>query len=377
MQRRELLKSALLAFPATLRSQRRETFAYVGCYTTEQRHGRGDGIHVYRVDRSTGAWSHVQQLGELVNPSFLITSRQGSFLYSVHGDERYATSFSIDRATGRLAALNKAETGGVNGVHQALSRDGRFLVVANYGSGTVAVLPVHEDGSLGNQIHLVPLEGTPGPNRIEQTSSHPHQIVFDPSGRFVLVPDKGFDRVFVFRFDEKTGKLTPTEQGFLSATAGSGPRHLAFHPKLPVVWVLNELNSTTVTCAWDAARGTLKPIQTLSSLPPGFTGNSTAAEIAVAADGRFVYCSNRGHDSIAVYRVNSQSGTLTSVGWTPSQGKTPRFIGLDPSGRFLYSAHEQGDTVGAFRVNAATGALTAAGEPVRNLSPVTIAFAQF
>jgi 6-phosphogluconolactonase len=347
-------------------------YAYVGSYTTEKRHGRGDGIHVFRMDTETGAWNHIQHVGNLVNPSFLVVSRDQRFLYSVHGDERYATSFAVDRDSGHLTSLGQADTGGANGVRQAIDPTGKFMVVANYASGTVAVLPVRQDGGLASFTQLVELKGQPGPHRIEQSSSHPHDIVFDPTGRFVLVPDKGLDRVFGFRFDHVTGRLSPTEQGSVITRSGSGPRHAVFHPKLPVVWVLNELNSTTATYRWDA--GTLHPIQLLPSLPSDFTGDNTAAEIIVSADGRYVYCSNRGDDSIAMYAADPKTGLLTSLGWVSTQGKTPRFIALDPSQRFLYAANEQGDSIVIFRVEPKTGRLTPTGQVVRNASPVAIAF---
>ena len=350
-------------------------YAYVGCCTTAERHGRGDGIHVYRMDPETGAWSHVQHLGNLVNPSFLVLSRDERFLYSVHGDLKYATSFSVDKGSGRLTLLNQAATGGSNGAHQAIDPSGRFMLVANYATGTVAVMPVRPDGTLADQVQLMELHGQPGPNRAEQASSHPHQIVFDPTGRFVAVPDKGLDRVFVFRFDQASGKLSPTEQGSVVARAGSGCRHIAFHPVAPFAWVANELNSTVTTYHWDADKGVLQPVQILPSLPPDFTGNSTPAEIIVSAGGRFVYCSNRGHDSIAIFSVDPKAGLLTSVAWTPTEGRQPRFITLDASQRFLYAANEQGDTVVTFRVDRATGRLTPTGQVVRNVTPVTIAFA--
>ncbi len=189
----------------------------------------------------------------------------------------------------------------------------------------------------------------------------------------MLVPDKGLDRVFVFAFDAATGKLTPTVQGSAVARSGSGPRHAAFHPRLTVLWVLNEIGSTVVTYQWEAERGHLRPVQILPSVPADYTGENTASEIAVSSDGRFLYCSNRGHDSIAVFAVDT-NGLLAPVAWTPSQGRTPRFIALDPSGRFLYAANEQSDTIVAFHVDAAAGKLTPAGQIVRNASPVTIAF---
>jgi len=349
-------------------------YAYVGSYTTEARRGHGDGINVYRMDLQTGAFNHLQHVGNLMNPSFVILSKDQRFLYSVHGDGEYATSFAVDEKTGFLTPINQGKTGGRNGVHQAIDASGKFMVVANYATGTVAVLPVRPDGSLGDYIQLAELKGEPGPHRVEQLSSHPHHIVFDPSGNFVAVPDKGLDRVFVFRFDHVSGKLSPTEQGSVVSRSGSAPRHIVFHPKLPYAWVINELNSSVTTYHFDAANGALKPIQVLPALPPDFTGNSTGAEILVPASGRFVYCSNRGHDSVAAYSIDPQTGLLKSIGWTPTQGNNPRYIGLDPTQRFLCATNEQGDNVVIFRMDSTSGRLTPAGQSVHAGSPVTIAF---
>ena len=346
----------------------------MGCYTTAQRSARGDGIHVYRVDARTGGWTHVQRAGDLVNPSFLAMAADQRHLYSVHGDETYATAFSVDRATGEIRPLQRAETGGRNAVHLAIDPSGRFLIVANYGSGSVAVMPIRPDGSLADAAQVVPLPGQPGPHRIEQTGSHPHHVVFDPGGRSVIVPDKGLDRIFIFRFDAASGKLTPTEQGAAIARAGSGPRHAAFHPRLPVAWVVNEIASTVTTYFWDVDRGSLRAVQILPTLPSDYTGENTAAEIAVSAGGRFVYCSNRGHDSVAAFRSDPRTGLLASAGWTASQGRTPRFIGFDPERRFLCVANEQSDTVIIFRADGETGTLSRQGSPVQNGSPVCIAF---
>ncbi|PWT84382.1 MAG: hypothetical protein C5B56_15695 [Proteobacteria bacterium] len=349
-------------------------FAYVGSFTSAQRKARGDGIHVYRVDPATGAWTHVQHVGDLVNPSYLALSRDQRMLYSVHGDNDYATAFALDPKTGEAKLVNRAATGGKNGVRQAIDPSGKFMIVANYSSGSVAVLPIAPDGSLKDQHQLVPLPGEPGPHKVEQQSSHPHDIVFDPSGRFVLVPDKGLDRVFVFRFDGATGTLSPTEQGSVQSRPGAGPRHLAFHPTLPIVWVLNELNSTTATYRFDAQRGALTPVQVITTLPTDFTGYSTAAEIAVTPDGRFVYCSNRGHDSAAIYAANAE-GLLSPVGWQSTKGAGPRFIGLDPAGRFLNAANENGDNVVTYKVDPNSGKLDPTGQMIANGSPVTIVYA--
>jgi len=352
-------------------------YAYVGCFTTARRYARGDGLHVYRVDPESGAWSPVQVIGDLVNPSFLVTSPDQRFVYSAHGDEGYATAFSVSRQDGTLALRQRADTGGLNGVHLAIDPRGRFLIVANYASGSVSVLPVRPDGALSDAAQVVPLPGQPGPNRVEQASSHPHQILFDPSGRFVVVPDKGLDRVFVFRFDSNSGGLSPTAQGSAVARSGSGPRHACFHPTLPVLWVLNEINSSLTTYWWDAERGHLRPAQIVPSIPSDYTGENTAAEIATSSDGRFVYCSNRGHDSVGLFSSNADTGLLTSMGWEPSQGRTPRYIGFDPSRRVLFGANEQSDTIVSWRMDPATGRLERTGQAVRNPSPVTIAFARW
>jgi 6-phosphogluconolactonase (cycloisomerase 2 family) len=378
--RRDLLQgggallAAQLVRPAAAQPKA-PVFAYVGSFTTAQRYARGDGINVYRVDDATAQWTHVQHVGNLVNPSLLAMRGDQRCLYSVHGDETYVTAFSVDRQTGQLGVLNRGETGGRNGVHLAIHPAGRFLAVANYGTGSVSVLPLHADGSLADATQVVALQGQPGPHRVEQAASHPHDVVFDPAGRFLVAMDKGLDRIFVFVFDAATGKLTPTAQGSAVARSGSGPRHAAFHPTLPVLWVLNEIGSTVVTYYWEAERGHLRPAQILPALPADYTGENTSAEIVVSPDGRFVYCSNRGHDSVAVFSADPATGLLTPVEWVASQGRTPRFIAFDPAHRFLYVANEQSDDIVPFRVDAATGKLTPAGQPIHNASPVAIVFA--
>jgi 6-phosphogluconolactonase (cycloisomerase 2 family) len=349
-------------------------FAYVGTFTTAQRKARGEGIGVFRVDPATGGLTHVQTLGDQMNPSYLAVSRDQRMLYAVHGDGDYATSYAIDPETGRIRQVNRGATGGKNGVRQAIDNTGRWMVVANYASGSVAVLPVKPDGTLADQHQLVPLPGEPGPHRVEQASSHPHDAVFDPSGRFVVVPDKGLDRTFVFALDAATGLLSPAGNGgFMPARPGAGPRHMAFHPTRPVAWVLNELDSTTTTCRWDAATGTLTPVQTITTLPTEFTGTSTCAEIAVSADGRFVHASNRGHDSVTSFSAHPETGLLSAPQWVATQGKGPRFIGLSRDGTFLQAANEQGDNIVTFSVDG--GKLTPTGQNLAFKSPVCIVYA--
>ena len=376
LTRREALAGgATLAMAGPALAQQpasRALYAYVGSFTSAQRKARGNGVNVFRMDPSSGAWTHIQQVGDLINPSFLVLSRDQRVLYSVHGDENHATAFAVDPQTGTIKLIGRADSGGKNGVRQALDPSGKFLIVANYASGTVAVPPVSEDGGLKDQVQLMECKGPNGPHRIRQTSSHPHDIVFDPSGKFVVVPDLGLDRTFVYRFDPAKGALS--EASVMEGRPTSGPRHMAFHPTRPLAFVLNELDSTLTTCQWDGERGALKPVQIISTLRTSFTGNSTAAELAVAPSGNFVYASNRGGDDIAVYAIDPATGTLSVVEFVPTQGKGPRFIGLTPSGRLMYAANELGDTIATYRVDTATGKLTPTGQVVQSLTPVTIVF---
>ncbi len=366
---------ATMADPSTKPSaQSMPKFAYVGSYTTKERNGHGEGINVYEVDPGTGSWTHVQLLKDVVNPSFLTLGERQRFLYSAHGDGDEATAFQIDAPSGRLSALNRQATGGKNGVSLDVDPTDRFLVLANYSSGTVAVLPINTDGSLAKLSDLVTLPGTPGPHRTEQASSHPHDVAFDPRGRFIIVPDKGLDAVFVYKLDTSSGKLVAANPPSVASRPGAGPRHVSFHPRKPYVYVLNELDSTITTYSLDPDRGELKPLQIITTLPPAFTGNSTTSEIQVAPSGRFVYASNRGHDSLAIFSIDEATGTLASVGWESTQGKTPRFFGIYPAGTFLYAANQNSDTIVTFRVDQVSGRLTPTGQIVKTGSPVCIVF---
>ncbi len=359
---------------ASSTAQASPMFAYVGCYTTKERSGHGEGINVYRVDPGTGNWTHVQLLKDIVNPSWLTLNRRQRVLYSAHGDGTEAIAYAIDSDTAQLRVLNRQPTNGKNGVRLGVDPANRFMVCANYSSGTVAVLPINPDGSLGPLSDLVTLKGTPGPHRTEQANSHPHDIVFDPRGRFILVPDKALDAVFVFKFDPATGKLVAADPPSVATRPGAGPRHAGFHPTKPYAYVINELDSTITTYRFDPDRGELKPLQVITTLPPTFTGNSTTSEIVVAPTGRFVYGSNRGHDSIAIFAVDDATGVLAPLGWESTQGKTPRYFGLDPSGAFLYAANQDSDTIVVFRVDQAAGKLTPTGHVVKVGSPSTIVF---
>ena len=347
-------------------------YAYVGSRTTKKRNARGDGISVYRVDPLRGQLTLVQQLSDLANPSVLILNRRGDRLYSVHGDEREVSAFGVDEKTGRLSFLNRQSCAGTNPVDLALDPSERFLVVANHLTSSLAVLPVDQDGTLGAITQLEQLTGPTGPHCVEQPFSKPHAIRFDAPGRFVLVPDKGLDRVFSFRFAD--GRLQPAQPPFVTTREGAGPRHLAFHPPKPLAYVVTELDSTLTAYHYAPASGALDPFQIVPTVADTFTGTNRAAEIAVAPDGRHLYASNRGNDSIAVFALDDDSGRLTLIDITKTGGRTPRFFSIAPGGRRLYALNEDSDSIVVFAIDAETGRLTATGVTVNCGSPVWMIF---
>lgn len=345
-------------------------FAYVGGYTTPDRDGRGSGITVYRVDPQGGAWTLIQTIGNLENPSLFTLNRDNTRLYSVHGGRNLLSAFAIDKSTGQLTLLNQIDCQGNNPVDSALDPSERFLVVANYGTGAAAVVPIAEDGSLQQVSQLVQLPGSPGPNPKEQASSHPHAVIFDPTGRFVIIPDKGFDRTFLFRFEN--GRLTPTEQAFVASAPGAAPRHAAFHPTLPVLYVNNELDSTVTVFDWADGHATER--QVISTRAAGHSGHNTTAEIAVSADGRFLYVSNRGQDDIAQFAIAGDRGVLTPVARYPTGGRRPRFFCIGPDGQHLYAANQDSDSITVFHIDQAAGSLIPTGMRIAVGSPSAISF---
>ena len=355
------------------RKPARPKYAYVGCFTTAKRKALGKGIAVYRIDPASGVWTLVEAYDAIPNPHFVALDHTQQFLYSAHGDSSEIGAYSVDRQTGRLKLLNKQATGGDNSSSVMLDPGNRYVVLAN-GPG-VAVFPRNADGSLAPRSDLALPAGEPGPYRRHQDEPHPHQAWFDLSGRFVVVPDKGLDQVHVFRFDARGGKLVPCDPPFVKCRHGAGPRHVTFHPGGPYAYVVNELDSTVVAYHWDTERGELRPFQRISTTPTTYTGDNTGAEIAIVPSGRFLYASNRGHDSIAIYAVDAASGTLAHVGWESVQGKKPRFFGLDPDGSHLYAANENSHTIVEFRVDRESGKLTPTGQIIETGSPSCIVFA--
>lgn len=349
-------------------------YAYVGCRTTKERNAHGEGINVYEMDPLSGAWKHVQLLGGLENPSYLAFDRTQRNLYTVHGDMQSVSSFAVDQKNGKLTLINTQDCGGKNPVYLIPDLTNRFLLVANYAGGTVATLPINADGSLGALLDLVKLQGEPGPHKTQQASLHPHMVTYDRAERFLLVPDKGGDQVCVFRFDADARKVVPNDPPRVKSREGAGSRHIVLHPTKGFAYLANELDSSIETLTYDVEKGVLKPQQLLPTTPTSFTGNNTAAGIAIAPSGRFVYLSNRGHDSIAIYAVDEVTGLLTSIGWELSGGKGPRFFTLDPSGRLLYAANELSDTVTTFAVDTTTGRLSSTGHVVQTGSPTCVIF---
>jgi 6-phosphogluconolactonase (cycloisomerase 2 family) len=349
-------------------------FAYIGCFTSASRQASAKGISVFRIDQG-GAWMLVQTLETVANPQFIAFDRQQRFLYSVHGDGTEVSAYAIDRASGLIRFMNKQPTAGKNSTHLTPDPSNRYIVIGN-GPG-VAVFPINQDGSLAPFSDMVPAVGKVGPHRNQiEAGPHPHYVSFDPSGRFLLAPDRGLDLVHIYRLDASTGKLVENDPAFAATRPGAGPRHLAFHPSRPWAYVCDELDSTVTAYAWNSGRGELKAFQVIPTLPVSYIGKNSPAEIQVAPSGNFVYVSNRGHDSIVTFRIDPADGMLAPLAWEPTQGRTPRFFTLDLTGGLLYAANLESDNIVAFRVDQATGKLTPTGQVVETGSPSCIIFAR-
>ncbi|MEO8194846.1 MAG: lactonase family protein [Gemmatimonadales bacterium] len=350
---------------------------YVGTYTKGD---RPDGIYLIRMDRRSGKLRQVGSVNAGANPSFLAIHPNGRTLYAVNEVEKRngrstggVSAFSIASNTGALTRLNEQPSEGSAPCFVSVDRRGRVVLVANYFGGNVALLPIQTDGSLAPAAHVVQHKGS-GPTAAGQDVPHAHCILADPSNRFVLAADLGVNRVFVYRLDLDGKSLRHVEGGAAVMRPGAGPRHIALHPTLPLAFVVNELDSTVTTLAFDAERGVLSPLETRSTLPDGWTGANYPADIHLASSGRTLYVSNRGHNSLAVFSVAESSGALALEQVVSTAGDWPRNFTLDPTGRWLLVANQRSDSVVVFRRDQESGRLTPTRQRIALPSPVCLRF---
>jgi len=382
--RREFLKIAGLgtlgfALPelAFARNEPRgKLLVYVGTYTS----GKSKGIYLYRLDLKSGELKHVAKTKDVKDPSFLALAPGRRNLYAVNEVEDFGgkksgalSSFAIDQRNGNLRLLNQQPSLGGAPCYVDVDRGGRFVLVANYSGGNVAVLPIRSDGSLGEATDLKQYHGS-SINLERQEGPHAHCIVLDPANRFAYGCDLGTDKVMIYRFDARRGKLIPGRMPWVQLKPGAGPRHITFRPDGKHAYVINEMHATVTVFAHDRERGTLKEVQTIPTLPADFTAENTSADIHVSPDGRFLYCSNRGHDSIAAFQIDPRHGKLTFVAHQSSGGKAPRNFAIDPTGAFVLVANQKSDNIVTFRRDAKTGRLSATGHVAEVPSPVCLKF---
>ena len=363
---------------------------YVGTYSSGPA-GNGRGIHVFRVDPTTGALTPAAVTEHVTSPSALVFDTAGARCYTANATDLVdddtsgsVSAFGVDRASGRLRLLNTVPSGGLGPTYVSIHPTGRHLLVANYAGGSVAVFPILADGRLAPASDVKKTDGTVGPRRATNAppgsfaisghdAPHPHMIRADRAGRFVIAPDLGLDRIFVWRFDAQAGVLTPADTPSVALPPGDGPRHFAFHPNGRWLYSIQEEASTVALFDYDDTTGGLTPRQMLSSLPAGHAGSSFASGILVSRDGRFVYAGNRLHDSVAIFATGAD-GTLTLVGEEWTRGSYPRSFNIDPTGTFLYVCNQRADNVTSFRIDTTTGRLVFTGQYTPVGSPSDIAF---
>jgi 6-phosphogluconolactonase len=368
-----------LMFPSAdvLAAKRREEMlVYVGTYTS----GESEGIYLYSLNLASGELKYVATTKEVKDPSFVVVAPSRRYLYAVNEIEEFAgkrsgavSAFAVDQRTGDLKFLNQQPSLGGAPCYLDVDRSGRFVLVANYAGGNVAVLPIRGDGRLGEATDLKQDQGS-SINTERQEAPHAHCIVLDPTNRFAYACDLGTDKIMSFRFDKRRGKLIPNQRPSVQAKPGAGPRHLTFRPDGKYAYVINELHATITAFALDRVSGNLAEVQTIATLPEGINVANTSADIHVSPDGRFVYCSNRGHDSIAAFAINPANGRLTLIAHEPTGGKTPRNFAIDPTGNFLLAANQNSNNIVTFRRDRKTGRLTATGHMVEAPSPVCLKF---
>jgi 6-phosphogluconolactonase len=357
----------------------RKYLVYVGTYTE---HG-SKGIYSYRFDSATGKLTSPVLAAESVQPSFLALAPNGKFLYAVNELEKYngqatgaVSAFAIQPETGKLSLLNQVASRGEDPAHVVLDKTGKYVLAANYTSGSVTVFPILKDGHLGDVTSFVQHHGhSVNPDR--QQGPHAHAIAISPDNRFALVADLGLDQLLVYKFDASKGKLG-ADPGIVKTAPGAGPRHLVFSSSGRFLYVINEMQSTVVAYSYNAASGSLHELQTISTLPKNFGGESTGAEIEIDPSGKFLFASNRPskaeNGSIAVFAIDARQGTLSNIETDSTGGRTPRNFAIDPTGLWLLAANQDSDNVVIFRIDGRTGHLTPTGESVQLSSPVCLRF---
>jgi 6-phosphogluconolactonase len=347
--------------------------AYVGTYTANT---NSKGIYEFQFDAASGKMSAAEVAGNTKDPSWVVVHPSGKFLYSVNemGKASTVSAFAIDSKNGKLTLLNQLPSLGEDPCYLSFDRTRNFLFVANYTSGAVAAFPILTDGKLGEHTGLQQDSGTLGPNKERQDGPHAHFIAPSEQNRFVYVADLGLDRVLIYKFDSGKGALVQLgTKAFAELKPGTGPRHIAFSGDGKFMYVVGEMESTVTVFAKEN-QASFRAIQTERMLPSGFSGRNDAAEIEIHPNGKFLYASNRGHDSIVVYAIDRRSGMLNQVADVPTGGKEPRHFAIDPSGHFLLAENQLSDSIVEFRIDAATGKLTATGETLSVPSPVCVVF---
>ena len=371
------LQTVLLISAAEARAH--EYLVYVGTYT-----GAGsEGIYAYRFDPATGETSSVGLVAATDNPSFLAVDPNGRFLYAVNELDTFRNKstgavsvFAIDRESGQLKLLQQVSSLGGGPAYVSLDKSARYLMVANYNGGNVAVFPIGKDGRLGRHSAFVQDVGS-SVNPKRQAGPHAHSIQVTNDNRFAIAADLGLDKLLVYRFNANTGSLTPGTPKFVEVDPGAGPRHVAFAPSGKFVYVVNEMASTVTVFAYKPGPGTLHRIQTIPALPKNFAGKNIAAEIVVDAKGRFLYVSNRGNDSIAVFSINPDNGNLKSLEWVPSGGRTPRNFVIDPTGQWLFAANQDSNNILLFQIDQRSGRLIPTDRSLQVVSPVCVRIVSF
>ena len=343
---------------------------YVGTYTS----GESEGIYIYQLNRQTGELSYLSKFVGIDDPSFLAIHPAKTFLYSVsEGGKKDGSisAFRINSESGELEFLNKQSSGGRGPAHVNVDGSGRWVLTANYGGGSVAILPIRKDGSLGPPTDVRKHQGS-GIDPKRQKEPHPHSIWVSPDNRFAFVPDLGIDKIMIYKLDLKNGKLLTNDPPYFKTAPGAGPRHFTFHPNGRYAFVINELNSTITAMKYDATAGALTKVQTIRTVPDEYTGINYCADIHTSPDGRYVYGSNRGHNSIAVFSFDDQTGTLKLIECESTQGDWPRNFAIDPDGKILLAANQRSDNVVTFFIDQKTGELTPTGFQAEISMPVCL-----